>query len=277
MLKKSLSKTTTATAALLTLLAAPGAALACSDSPYIGTICTVAFDFCPTGFVQANGQMLPLNQNQALFSLLGTRYGGDGKTTFGVPDLRGRVVVGVNPTQQNNLSPFQLAQTRGAESVVLNTSQMASHVHPATFTGSSGSATASGNVSLPVTGNTTAAAVTGTVTANVLTGQNSGTGAIATPNNTNNTIGKAGSTSPYYPYAAGSAVDSPTTVSLTAPSTPVAGTASGPVSLAVTGSTTGGTVTVSPNPAASAAVGLLNPSIALTTCIATMGVYPSRP
>lgn len=61
--------------------------------PYLGQIFAVSFDFAPRGFALCNGQLLPINQNQALFALLGTTYGGDGKTNFALPDLRGRVAV----------------------------------------------------------------------------------------------------------------------------------------------------------------------------------------
>lgn len=61
---------------------------------YLGEIMTVGFNFCPRGTLEADGRLLPINENTALFSLLGTLYGGDGRTTFALPDLRGRVVVG---------------------------------------------------------------------------------------------------------------------------------------------------------------------------------------
>lgn len=65
--------------------------------PYIGSVAMVAFDWAPRGYVLCDGRMLPIVTYQALFALLGTTYGGDGKTTFGVPDLRGRVPVGMGP------------------------------------------------------------------------------------------------------------------------------------------------------------------------------------
>jgi microcystin-dependent protein len=71
-------------AAALALLAHPGAASAGAE-PFLGEVQTSAFTFCPKGFAPLNGQLLPINQNQALFSLLGTRYGGNGQTTFALP------------------------------------------------------------------------------------------------------------------------------------------------------------------------------------------------
>ena len=93
-----------------------GQAMACGDTPFIGEICTFAFSYCPQGFVNADGRLLPLQQNQALYALLGTRYGGDGKTTVGVPNLTGRSVVGTgvaNPAA--GISAVALASTRGTE------------------------------------------------------------------------------------------------------------------------------------------------------------------
>ncbi len=73
-------------------LAAPSAQA--GPDEYLGEILTVGFNFCPRGTLEADGRLLPISQNSALFSLLGTMYGGDGRTTFALPDLRGRVVVG---------------------------------------------------------------------------------------------------------------------------------------------------------------------------------------
>ena len=80
-------------AALITATLAAPAAHAGPDE-YLGEILTVGFNFCPRGTLEADGRLLPISQNTALFSLLGTMYGGDGRTTFALPDLRGRVVVG---------------------------------------------------------------------------------------------------------------------------------------------------------------------------------------
>lgn len=76
-----------------TVLAVPATASAGSE-PFIGEVMLFGGNFCPRGFASAEGQLLPIAQNSALFSLLGTQYGGDGRTTFGLPDLRGRAPVG---------------------------------------------------------------------------------------------------------------------------------------------------------------------------------------
>lgn len=105
-------------------------AAACNTEPFIGTVCMFAFTFCPRGYAEANGQLLPIAQNSALFSLLGTTYGGDGRTTFALPDLRGRSPVHVG--QGPGLSNITLGQVGGAETVTLNLNQIPAHSHGAT-------------------------------------------------------------------------------------------------------------------------------------------------
>ena len=70
-----------------------------SNEPYLSEIGVFAFAFAPRGWATCSGQLLPINQNQALFSLLGTTYGGNGQTTFALPDLRGRVPLGFGPAR----------------------------------------------------------------------------------------------------------------------------------------------------------------------------------
>lgn len=116
-----------ATAAIGTCM---GATSAQADSnPFIGEIEPVGFTFCPRGWTAANGQLLAIAQNQALFSLYGTIYGGDGRTTFALPDLRGRVPIhqGTGP----GLTPRQIGQRSGSETNTLNITQLPSHNHSA--------------------------------------------------------------------------------------------------------------------------------------------------
>lgn len=82
--------------------------------PFIGEVRSFGFNFCPRGWAAADGQLLPIHQNEALFSLFGTNYGGDGRTTFALPDLRGRVAIhmGTGP----GLNPYQIGQKGGVES-----------------------------------------------------------------------------------------------------------------------------------------------------------------
>ncbi|WP_244664866.1 phage tail protein [Candidatus Symbiopectobacterium sp. 'North America'] len=89
------AKSALATSLAIVLFHAEDAS-ACASEPLVGSVCYMATDFCPRGFVRADGQLLQINANQALFSLLGNIYGGQVSAgTFGVPDLRGRSAVGV--------------------------------------------------------------------------------------------------------------------------------------------------------------------------------------
>ncbi|MFN0317387.1 MAG: phage tail protein [Burkholderiales bacterium] len=113
--------------------------------PFIGQIQAFGFNFAPRGWAQCNGQLLPIAQNQALFALLGTFYGGNGQTTFGLPDLRGRspIHVGQGPT----LSNYTLGEQGGQESVTLTPQQMPQHTHTArALAGNGNSKVAAGNV-----------------------------------------------------------------------------------------------------------------------------------
>lgn len=98
-----------------------------AQDAFVGEIRLFAGNFAPTGWAFCHGQILPISQNTALFSLLGTTYGGDGRSTFALPDLRGRVPVGFG--QGPGLSNYSLGQKTGSESVTLNTSQLPSHIH----------------------------------------------------------------------------------------------------------------------------------------------------
>lgn len=111
---------------------APQTASACEGTPYLGEVCAFAFNFCPHGFLAADGSLLPINQYEALFALLGTYYGGNGTTNFGLPDLRGRSSAGMG--QGQGLTDIVLAETGGAETVSLGSVQMPAHTHPATTT-----------------------------------------------------------------------------------------------------------------------------------------------
>jgi len=124
---------------LLTAIAAVGflapmapAQVQAQSNPYIGQLADVGFGYCPRAWAEANGQLLVINSNDALFSLLGTTFGGDGRTTFGLPDLRSRnpVHVGTGP----GVSSVRWGQRGGAETVTLNPLNLPSHTHAATST-----------------------------------------------------------------------------------------------------------------------------------------------
>jgi len=95
--------------------------------PFIGTITLFGFNFAPRGWAKCEGQLLSIAQNQALFSLLGTTYGGDGRTTFALPDLRGRTPLGSG--QGPGLEQYEQGTTGGAETVTLQQNQMPAHSH----------------------------------------------------------------------------------------------------------------------------------------------------
>ncbi|MCB1860779.1 MAG: phage tail protein [Gammaproteobacteria bacterium] len=101
-------------------------------TPFIGEIVMFGGNFAPRSWALCDGQLLSISQNTALFSILGTTYGGDGRTTFGLPDLRGRVPM--HPGNGPGLTPRSLGQKAGVEDVLLNTNQIPSHTHTATST-----------------------------------------------------------------------------------------------------------------------------------------------
>ncbi|MEL6617817.1 MAG: tail fiber protein [Pseudomonadota bacterium] len=101
--------------------------VAADVDPFIGTIQTFGSNFCPQGWAEANGALLAISQWDALFSLYGTIYGGDGRTTFGLPDLRGRGNVGQGTG--NGLSPRSMGQRGGAEFLTYQIPNMAPHTH----------------------------------------------------------------------------------------------------------------------------------------------------
>ena len=104
--------------------------------PFIGEIRMFAGTFAPRGYALCDGQLLAIAQNNALFSLFGTTYGGDGRTTFGLPDLRGRVPIRMG--QGPGLTQRRLGQKGGTETVTPNVNQLALHSHPLQATKTAG-------------------------------------------------------------------------------------------------------------------------------------------
>jgi microcystin-dependent protein len=102
------------------------------STPFLGEIKIVSFNFPPKGWAFCNGQLLPINQNQALFSILGTTYGGDGRVNFGLPDLRGRTPVHVG-------QGIILGERGGEEAHTLIISEMPAHNHPVNASSNTGS------------------------------------------------------------------------------------------------------------------------------------------
>ncbi|SEC97283.1 Microcystin-dependent protein [Rhizobiales bacterium GAS191] len=100
------------------------------SAPFVAEIRIFGFNFAPKGWAMCNGQLLQISQNTALFSLLGTTYGGDGKSTFGLPNLQGSVPIHVGGNQPGpGLSIYDLGEVGGSSNVTLLTSEMPSHSH----------------------------------------------------------------------------------------------------------------------------------------------------
>lgn len=122
------------------------------SDPFLGEVKMVGFNFAPSGWAFCQGQLMPIAQNTALFSLLGTMYGGNGQTTFGLPDLRGRSPVGMG--QGPGLTDIVQGEMAGTESVTLTTANMPMHTHPT-------SVQVAGAATSPVTAPTAANSVLG--------------------------------------------------------------------------------------------------------------------
>ena len=120
--------------------------------PFVAEIRIVPFNFAPTGWAACDGQILPIAQNTALFSLIGITFGGDGKSTFALPDLRGRSPL--HPGTGNGLSPHQYGEAGGAAAVALTGDQLPPHGHTlsadggAATTGTPGAALAAANTKI---------------------------------------------------------------------------------------------------------------------------------
>ena len=182
---------------------------------YLGQILVFAGNFAPRGWLPCNGQILPINQNQALFSIIGTTYGGDGITNFRLPDLRGRAAVGygIGP----GLSEIVIGQSFGSETNTMTIPQMPQHTH----------------VSIAVQ-----------------------------PNVKINVCG-------------GDEQDSDTPVDCFLRQTPGTNTYSGTTAPGSEMGNSPATVTIQPS-GASQPINNIQPTLTLTYCIATTGIYPSR-
>ena len=118
---------TAAALAASTCLATTPAQAQSSGTAYLGQMMVVGFNFCPRGWAKAEGQLLPISQYSALFSLLGTMYGGDGRTTFGLPGMRGRSAISAG--HGPGLTNYQQGSKGGKETNVLGLGQMPAHHH----------------------------------------------------------------------------------------------------------------------------------------------------
>lgn len=138
---KRLACAVTCAAALVSM---PAKETLAGANPFIGEIMWVGYNFCPRGWTEADGQLLPISENSALFSLYGTTYGGDGRTTFALPDLRGRV--SIHTGQGPGLSDYSLGQKSGLEVVTLTANEIPAHNHTLNVSGGAVDKNAAGSI-----------------------------------------------------------------------------------------------------------------------------------
>ena len=100
------------------------------DQPYLGLVAHFGFNFAPVGWITCNGQSLDINTYTALYTLIGTNFGGDGMTSFNVPNLQGRAIIGTG--QGAGLTAYSIGQQVGTEQVTLNTNNLPAHTHAIT-------------------------------------------------------------------------------------------------------------------------------------------------
>jgi microcystin-dependent protein len=220
---------------------------------FLGTIMAVGFNYAPRGWALCNGQTLSIAQNSALFSLLGTMYGGNGTTTFNLPDLRGRTAVGMG--QAPGLSPVQQGQVWGTENatvtvtgsaaVTIDAAHLPKHTHPVSIAGNQLTATSTLNVT------------TTTGTATPLEGMALGSGGASGPGSANIYVG--GGVTPNVALNASSV------------STKVGGQID-----ATTGENAGGSSAFAAPVSASGQASVVQPSLGLNYIICLEGIYPSR-
>jgi microcystin-dependent protein len=138
-MSRLLSRTSCAAVLAMSLMGTHGSASAQASDPFIGQIMCAGFNFAPRGWAELNGQLLSISQNTALFSLLGTQYGGNGQTTFALPDMRGRVLL--HTGQGPGLTQRDQGESAGSEEVTLDNAQLPAHNHTVTPQGSTSDAT----------------------------------------------------------------------------------------------------------------------------------------
>lgn len=127
------------------------------SDPFIGQIMHVGFNFAPRGWSSCNGQLVAISQNQALFALIQTAFGGDGHATFALPNAAGRSFLGLGQSPASG-QIYEWGQAAGAETETLTNANLPQHNHPAVFNGTAGQTTATGSLQV-LTGQTTQANV----------------------------------------------------------------------------------------------------------------------
>ena len=259
---------------------------ACAAEPFISSVCIMAIPWTNlSGYSPANGAVMSISTNQALFSLIGTTYGGNGSTTFQLPDLRGRVVIGAGAGP--GLPVYNVGEKGGSPTVTLLASNvpLIPHSHPIT-TGTGGVTVTTGMGTLAATTTLTGLSATTSLSGVTATAAGSGltlnatttAGGTGTPNGA--ALASTGltkiyaTTAPSVAMAAGS-VSGNAPVSFTGnPTTTITGTPTTTLSGAPAVSVSGATGVAGAN--ATAPVNTLPPYLAMNYFIATTGIYPSR-
>lgn len=225
---------------------------------FMGSVLAVGFNYPPRGWLFCNGQTLPVQQNAALFALLGVMYGGDGQNTFGIPDLRGRVVVGSQAQGPGLLNVPQGAKagnntinviSNGAANFTLNTNNLPSHTHTATMSLTGLGATTNISVGTSPAGGATVMGVGSTLTS------------TASPPAATNL-----SAAIYLP--SGTAQTAPQ--NLGGVTTTITGTGT------VTNANTGSGAAISAPVVSSANISVMQPYLGLNYIICQEGIFPSR-
>ncbi|WP_296947752.1 phage tail protein [uncultured Massilia sp.] len=255
--------------ALALLSALPAVAHACNDQPYVGDICTFAFDWCPRGYLPANGATVSINTYQMLYSLIGVTFGGDAKTNFVLPNLSGRSVVGTGTGANPTLVNIANAQQIGQNQVSLNANQapLRAHTHGVGV----GAVMSTQQIPIPATAGMLNVSAYLPANTNVVGSGTPPSGRAYLTNVTVKTTSNATVLGPYTATKPGSTSSLPATIS-------VAGSGSTPAVTATVNVMTGGTVTLANTGALTMQpVSTQTPVLGMNVCIATAGVYPVQP
>ncbi|XKH39010.1 phage tail protein [Azospirillum doebereinerae] len=245
----------------------------------IGMIFMVPWNWAPMNYQLCQGQLVTVQQYEALYSLMGFTFGGNGSSNFNLPNLQGRTPIG---TGILNATQYTLGNAGGTQATTLSLTNMPAHTHSASFTGTGGGsgtpASASGSVTLSVAGSLSGAQATGTIAPKALSTQISG--GVNLPNATNNAIGRVSASSAtfYTPNASDVPLQN-TDATLTVSGGSITGSATGTVTLPVSGGgggITGGIVSIGPT-GSGLPFSTMQPYLAMSFIIAMNGLYPDRP
>ncbi|WP_343315726.1 tail fiber protein [Brucella sp. BE17] len=220
---------------------------------YLTTILPIAFDWAPQGWLQCNGQSLPVSQSEAVFALIGSRYGGDGRTNFNIPDLRGTFPIGYG--QRPSGVNYPIASKGGNDVIQLTQNQLPAHAHVATFT-----PTGTATFNIPAQSGSQTATLKANGTAGTL--QNPTTGSVL--------AGGGSASVRFYGTAASDQVD------LHNSSVTLSGDAPTAAQTVQTNAITGGNVSVGVT-GASAPIDARPPYLAINFIFCIAGIYPYRP